>query len=302
MVGKPKGCASLGVEDIPDGPTTFRELFLWNSDVVDRLRLEHSNQQKPWVQKEFTISLTSSYSGLGMAEIAANFVSHAFLKHGVKVHVNSYAQTEKDDACKKLLGANHIFSDLLERVSPGLLKRLTAMQDRRRAKQQQNGTEMLAASNKFLQAAVKMMNSAKQDEFLSCAKCINIACRTDAEAAEDQNHTCSWRPPRKPGQLWVETGGNTRTPFSKRGKGLMWLDPQSLPCLVWAFSLKRGPSGGPDALVDENVPGFDAEAFFRMVWPGAHICSETFSPCDLGIPAHRPRKYSLDKLSSTPKC
>ena len=91
VVGKPKGCASLGMEDIPDGPTTFRELFLWNSDVVDRLRLEHSNQQKPWVQKEFTICLTSSYSGLGMAEIAANFVSHAFLKHGVKVHVNSYA-------------------------------------------------------------------------------------------------------------------------------------------------------------------------------------------------------------------
>lgn len=53
-------------------------------------------------------------------------------------------------------------------------------------------------------------------------------------------------------RFWVEVAGNTRAPWSKRGKMRGWLDPDSLPALVWAFGLKHrlGLGGPPNVIVN----------------------------------------------------
>ena len=112
------------------------------------------------------------------------------------------------------------------------------------------------AGNRFLQEACLLLQS-NLDKFNLTAECSECGAQ------------CAWAPPQKAGSL--EAGGNTCTPWSCRGKLAGWLDPQSLPALVWVFSLKAASETGkgPDVVLNECVPLFPAEEFFRAVWPQA---------------------------------
>ena len=66
---------------------------------------------------------------------------------------------------------------------------------------------------------------------------------------------------------------------------------QFLLAYFWAQSLEV--FGPPDILVNENVGQFPAESFLGSVFTHSAVQSVLFTPTDLGIPSHRPRKYSL---------
>ena len=74
--------------------------------------------------------MTTAYSGMGSAEVAATWLCEAMKKHGMNVELILHSQTEKEEACEPFLSANHIFGDLTERVDKRLWQKLVRLQDK----------------------------------------------------------------------------------------------------------------------------------------------------------------------------
>ncbi|MCP4243677.1 MAG: hypothetical protein GY772_24245 [bacterium] len=89
--------------------------------------------------------------------------------------------------------------------------------------------------------------------------------------------------------LHFEIAGQTCTPWSSVGEQMGWLDPESIAALVWAFSANQMR---PDHIIDECTQGFDHEFFASVFAEHYTIHPLKFCPTQLGIPAHRPRKYT----------
>ena len=53
------------------------------------------------------------------------------------------------------------------------------------------------------------------------------------------------------------------------------------------------PQQSPDAVINENTPAWPAEKLWHLVWPSCVVMSETFSPCDMGVPCNRVRRYTV---------
>ena len=112
------------------------------------------------------------------------------------------------------------------------------------------------------------------------------------------------------GLRWTEAGGNVCTPWSFMGSQLGWLEDGAMTALIWLFACKFH---GPDCILQECTPGFDA-TFFQDLLQQPHIdipCSLyhanrrmrsydhdslIFSPEDLGIPTCRTRFYARYNL------
>ena len=279
----PRGCAAHGLSDhafenLPPGPGDLPGVFRWHTGMVQRFLKVASAAQASAGTPRPRVIVTSSYSGMGMAEISSKFVANAFETHGLPFELVCHSQTEISDKCKPCLESNHVFSDLQDRLPKKVMGKLASMQ-RKHAKAVGRTAAMTkqACSDQFLAEAVKYLE--KQGEVVArtmhCDKC---------------GRACSWVPDASPGSLWVEVAGNTCTPWSARGHGLGWLDPKSLPALAWGWSLKHH---APDVIINECVSSWPAEAFFKALFPEAIVGCSLFSPVDLGIPVHRPRKYTV---------
>ena len=282
-VMKPRGSATAQDEpaSLPLGPSSYAEVFMWHFDVVRRNHLRYADSPPHLLQEPPCVQITSSYSGIGAAEVAAFMVKHAMEQEGMLIDVASHSQTEVHPECQGLLTAKHIMSDICDRVSQKLLKKLQRLQDKYFS-QCEDATPQVRhqCGERFLQEAARLLDKSAV-EFQACVTCKTCGC------------TCAWAPPREDNQLWVEVAGNTCTPWSSRGKMNGWLDPASLVALIWVFSLKFASQGPPDVIINENVVGFPAERLFHLVFPSSIVCSHVWSPCDLGIPSHRPRRYTL---------
>lgn len=62
----------------------------------------------PLTNTSFEVMLTTSYSGVCMAEIAATFVQKALSKCGFQVGLKCYSQTEQSPVCQSLLAGEHL--------------------------------------------------------------------------------------------------------------------------------------------------------------------------------------------------
>ena len=289
-VPKPRGSASSSLE-LPLGPCTYLETFGWPEVMLSRAleQLQPDEAKSPFRSPEYGVQFTSSYTGMGMAEVAALVVKDVLAKSAnIKVNVEWHAQADTSAECRSLHSSKHVFSDLADRVADDLWEALCDLQSFHRdglivkveAGEQLSRPQIKLAGDRFLKEACSLLNSSR-DGFKDRAPCVNC------------NRMCRWSPPPpKKGEIWVEVAGNTCTPWSVRGKSWGWLDVQSLPALVWAFSLKFAPAM-PDIIINECVPSFPAEAFFSQVFPGSVVRSTTFSPVDLGLPVNRLRRYSL---------
>ena len=108
---------------------------------------------------------------------------------------------------------------------------------------------------------------------------------------------------------WWEGAGSTCTPFSRFGSRSGWLDWATLIYLVWVFSTRffepdsgihecvvAFPSSSLAAILDGEGAGAMKSPYARPAPdhcdPGYHIESVAFSPVDIGIPSHRPRRYT----------
>ena len=291
-VSKPKGSASgpCVQRELPAGPHSFQELFQWQYYVISRLLRQKPELQAKGCNTGCYVHLTSSYSGIGVAEVAAHFVQDAMKQSGLAIQVESHSQTEKNAQCYPLCAAAHVFGDLFDRVPEKVVTKLTKLQDKHikrlqtgadKQKKKGKGRQHFDPGSDFVVEAMKYLDSMAGDvqSQLLCAVC---------------DHPCEWHPPAcSEREIWVETAGNTCTPWSRRGKQEGWLSRESLPCLIWAASLKHCPRGPPDVIVNECVEEFPAEFFFHTVFPGSVVMSCVYSPTDFGIPTNRPRRYSL---------
>lgn len=264
---------------LPDGPKCYEDLFDWPDDFARRSlqtwRLHNILTEK----KAIHIHLTTSYSGAGCAEAAACQVAMAFRRNTLfDVHVKPYAQCEINGDCDSVLTSPHLFKDLLNRVSRRVVDDLARMQQQMLASgRASRRDEKNDLSNEFFGQARAYLDQQPDDVWLPTAHCVRC------------KKVCSWIPPldefRKLDpevlHLWFELAGNTCTPWSARGKGLGWLDPASLPALIWAWSMKR-KGHQPHAIVNECTPRWPGESFFQAVFDAAIIESVTFSPLDLG--------------------
>ena len=282
-------------------------MFEWPQNVVERtLCLLRKKKLGEARQDTVQVVMTSSYSGMGCAEIAAGYVQQAMLQQKLGVNVTLHSQTEKEEACYPFLSAPHVFEDLKERVDKRLWTKLCRLQQkfirkaeaaaeksasskgqgRGRGKRCDKATNLQELGDKFLHAAAKLlddnMNYFKKSG--ACLKCGQTCCWTfrqgDSETAA------------APEAIWVEAAGNTCTPWSSRSSRKGWLDEESLVALVWAWSLKAGGQS-PDAVINENTPAWPAEKLWHLVWPSCVVMSETFSPCDMGVPCNRVRRYTV---------
>ena len=219
--------------DVPEGPQLFEELFEWHEDVVKWALQVWRGKFCTTTKRTVRVILTTSYSGVGFAEVAAQFLAKAFQKHTLfDVQIELRSQTEINQNCRKVLNAPHIFCDLLDRANKNqVVKVLEGMQEKARQRYQDSPEQKERISREFLNAVAKFLRSSSG----SRNWCANAyCCKCDGP--------CDWAPSiegrgaRGEGEdqvLWVEVAGNTCTPWSARGKRMGFLEPASIPSFVW---------------------------------------------------------------------
>ena len=90
--------------------------------------------------------------------------------------------------------------------------------------------------------------------------------------------------------LRLVVAGSTCTAWSRMGKKREWSAFSAIVFMVWAVSTL---SARPDFILHECTEDFDV-ATLELVFSALYlITSFVFSPRDLGIPASRPRRYSI---------
>ena len=168
----PRGCAQQRLprghaSQLPPGPEIFAEMFDWPESVIRRtLQLASGKKKLP-----AKIIMTTAYSGMGSAEVAATWLCEAMKKHGMNVELILRSQTEKEEACEPFLSANHIFGDLTERVDKRLWQKLVRLQDKfiKKAEGLKNGkkgggktnaADMTSLGQKFLTEAGQLLEAA----------------------------------------------------------------------------------------------------------------------------------------------
>ena len=286
------------------GPQTYHDIFKFAEVSVPRiqdvLETKGIDIEVPLVQlMPKQVVITTSYSGIGSAEWAARFVQKAFNDHGFAVGVTCYSATDLSETCRHVLGRHreppqHIFQDILSRMSPDTVNELKAMQKRyydllpsavavdearccqiRAAVKDLGGKFFLEAIEYLLQPEMEVLPTAW------CSAC-NQECRLIPPAFDEG------------GAVWVEIAGNTCTPWSSCGALMGWLGAASLPSLVWGAWLHRAR---PHLVINECTPHWPATTFFQKFLgdssAACRIDEIKVSPDTLGIPCLRPRLYTV---------
>lgn len=78
-VMKPRGSATAqdNPASLPLGPSSYAEVFMWHFDVVTRNYSRYAGSPPKSLQEPLCVKVTSSYSGIGAAEVAGVMVKHA---------------------------------------------------------------------------------------------------------------------------------------------------------------------------------------------------------------------------------
>ena len=105
----------------------------------------------------------------------------------------------------------------------------------------------------------------------------------------------------RPGIARVAVAGTTCTSWSRLGARWKWTAASAIAFLAWAFETKFW---APDLIVHECTSDFDIGMLQRIFGEAYIIQSLVFSPVSLGIPASRPRRYTLmiARDSLVPQC
>ena len=311
------------------GPNNLKELACLLDMNVDAAYFGNSKSEVEELSKSAFI-LTSCYSGTGAAEMAAHALMRCVneLVRG-NGQVICHAACDKAAASQEALlghvgmdtsfygshnihhsGPLHVFRNVMERLPADTRQEIVVIEEeifKRHESLQARCQEGLISTTELKHEqqhlAVELVNSLKHlladVEYLEEAYCIR------------HQKMCPVNPRSVAGQenmLWVEVAGTTCCPFSAMGAGLEWLDRATAPCLVWAFSTLFYL---PDLILHECTPRFSEGTLLDIledVGDAGHSVharatpdgqqlryrmeSAIFSPCDLGVPSQRKRKYS----------
>lgn len=239
-----------------------------------------------------------------------------------------WAACDKDPAAQRVLLAGpehakpmHVFSDVLDRLFLPDKERLLQIQakylslwaDHQLEKRSGGVTdrELSEISSRMGNDMLKEMSEILEtSEFASHVTCLRHpdrigGCPVSPRLSADPNIAKSF---------WMEGAGSTCTSWSVANQQAGgWMSESTLPFLVWLYSTRYME---PQMGLHECVKGFPESALKRVLGCPAEKClkapealplgdidpadeasgyevmSHVFSPCDLGIPVRRTRKYS----------
>ena len=192
--------------------------------------------------------VTTSYSGIGVPELSLHFLQDALRAHrgGGELSFCIHSSTEIDRFCRRMLeahhtqtGSEHLFGDLLERVTKQDVEALQELQGKykalfnaavRRQSETLSPTQRKTLVSKYGRAFV-----AASLEYLSNNASLSRACECHCYK---HNRCCRIWPENSQNTMHLEVAGVTCIPWSMSGKQLGWLDPNSVPCIVWMFSMQ----------------------------------------------------------------
>ena len=235
------------------GPESFEEMMGWArkllSSALAFISMKGADEAAV-LKRIFSMKLlvTTSYSGIGVPELSLHFLQDALRAHrgGGELSFCIHSSTEIDRFCRRMLeahhtqtGSEHLFGDLLERVTKQDVEALQELQGKykalfnaavRRQSETLSPTQRKTLVSKYGRAFV-----AASLEYLSNNASLSRACECHCYK---HNRCCRIWPENSQNTMHLEVAGVTCTPWSMSGKQLGWLDPNSVPCIVWMFSMQ----------------------------------------------------------------
>ena len=258
------------------------------------------------------VYVTTSYSGIGTAEAGAADAMEQLravratrgFNAAALLEMRMHGAVECDDHCIQALKmhaeqsrARHIFVDINDRIPSSLLASLR--QDLTRLRRKVETHYRLTMQFKGCQAAEKdrvswvaelgkqfVQRAMKELKALDWSECSQSWCVAHGKL-------CPLKPAAGPEDVWIEIAGSTCVAWSSMSKSRWgWLDASSIPCLVWAAWVAHAR---PDCIIHENVRSFDWTFFnaLDIIDDNYWVASACHSPVDQGIPANRPRRYTI---------
>ncbi len=299
---------------LPDGPTTFESLFDWPADFRFRIcNLLGEDSVITQLKAVPKIALTTHFSGVGTAEIAAKLMSDHLYESNIwpAKHIVFYSACDYEHICQKVLKSHpddckalHLFSDVCEPVPQDVIDSLRQYLSKMReefhstsfstpSEQAQAKAVREKAVHVFAQNLFSNTQIARTATCLECGKQCSHHPNVDGEVP-----------------LWIDCSGTPCPPFVRGGAyghGMGFLHDATVPFYCWIYGLKCKTRivasqlrKGPDAIIHENVPGFPIEVLDQILNanlepndPGYTVQSLVWSALDEGIPVRRERRYTL---------
>eukprot|EP00971_Amphidinium_carterae_P082691 1635669-Amphidinium_carterae.2 len=238
------------------------------------------------------VVMTTSFSGLGAPEIAAEMLTTAFKHevgglHGRWSGIESYSACDILPHCRQMLcnkkssAPRHVFMDVLDRLDEASARKLRRVQSLTfEGCEPCSGEEELVAKNggEVLSLLHGILGDATFQEKAWC---------------EQHDSMCNIKPILQ-GRIHCEVAGVTCVAWSgmNRGRFRSWYHASAISCMTEAYSIRHY---GPSLVIIECVKGFD-EAVFMEVLCRDNLYNQSaivFSPVDVGIPSMRTRKYTI---------
>ena len=254
---------SNSVCEHPDGPRTFLDLYSWPKNFLHRLETgfpDSSKQAFSNLRGKTRVSLTTSFSGMGTAEIAFQMISTVLVGLGLWTQgkCSVYAACDFDSKSQKVLvhhsgdsGAQHVFSDVCSTVPTDVVSQLRDFQEPLRNEYLGfSGPDAPAVRERlerqFHRFAQNLFKGVSFNQQAFCVKCGHFCnrwlSRNDRTGCDDCN------------DISIEVGGSPCIPFVKGGvlgkNGLLmfpvhfflnsdytlWIDRFSNFCFVFFLS------------------------------------------------------------------
>ena len=212
--------------------------------------------------------------------------------------VTHFSSCDAEESCQVILNQMdccHVFRDVKENFDDTVMEILTNYVRERYEEIQQikdkstRKSRIISAGKEVCAFAADLLSSHPPQSTAYCVKCKQMCKRFPCTKLLDGN------------SIWVEgPSGSPCYPWTPAAYGnqLMWLHPEVTPVFfAWLFSMLNAEPG-PDAIVHENVPGFDWETMLDLV--SSKYAGETVvvSPEDCGLPVARPRRYTASWRNS----
>ena len=280
---------------------------------------------------EAGFTLTTAYSGLGAAEtVAVQIVEEVRLRRKGSLASN-FAPVVVHAACDLLRESHtalenhepqsrprHMFRNVLDRLFPEDKQHLILLQNKclKEGKQVRNNLrEAMQRQGIESKQVVRIATKRIGDRMFAqmCKFLDKVEFRDVSECTVHPGCDCPWIPRADESianRLWIEAAGSTCVAWSAMGSGKNWLHESTLPCLVWAYSMRFAE---PDGVLHECTPTFQQQKLFAILnsgrggndpTPRYHVGrqsqvarykmqSHVINPVDRHIPTSRRRRYTM---------
>ena len=303
----------------PDGPTNYEAMHDWLQHMVKRIgQADPSGGCLELLKRNLRrkVFLTTHYSGMGTAEMAAGLVESGVFGHDPEMTAAAgsgslfsvHAANECAPHAQEVLVAHrgawaprHVFGNLCFPVPVDLQEKWRRMLKAARRKVDETCEEGQCSSTQrarmveragehFVRVVLADLNNLTfcRDLKQYCFKCKKFCVRFPSASS-----ICDG--------VLVDISGSTCVGFSKAGKRWAWLDDSAVPFMVWAWTMK---SVRPQLILHECVASFDPKVLdltlnYQEPVPAYAISSVVFNASDLGLPVSRVRRYTLCRSVSS---